>query len=37
MENAIELMENYYSHNNPISTWKEAAKEELVELINLVF
>ena len=36
-EHAIELMGNYYSHNNAAITWEKTAKEELVELINLDF
>ena len=34
---AIELMGNYYSHNNATITWEQMAKEELVETINLDF
>ena len=34
---AIELMGNYYSHNNAAIIWEPMAKEELVELINLDF
>ena len=34
---AIELMGNYYSHNNTTTTWEPTAKEELVELVNLDF
>ena len=37
VEHAIELMGNYYSHNNPSVTWKMMAKEESVNLINLDF
>ena len=33
----IELMGNYYSHNNAATTWKPTAKEESVELVNLDF
>ena len=33
----IELMGNYYSHNNAVTTWEPTAKEELVELVNLDF
>ena len=33
----IELMGNYYSHNNAAITWEPTAEEELVELINLDF
>ena len=35
-ENTIELLGNYYSHT-PAASWKETAKEELVNLINLGF
>ena len=34
---AIELMGNYYSHNNTATTWEPTAAEELVELVNLDF
>ena len=34
---AIELMGNYYSHNNTLITWEPTAEEESVELINLDF
>ena len=34
---AIELMGNYYSHNNTAITWEPTTEEELVELINLDF
>ena len=34
---AIELMGNYYSHNNVATTWEPTAEEESVELINLDF
>ena len=37
VEHAIELMGNYYSHNNPTTTWEKTAEEESVELINLGF
>ena len=37
VEHVIELMGNYYSHNNPLITWEKTAKEELVDLINLDF
>ena len=37
MEHAIELMGNYYSHNNAVVTWQETVEEELAELINLDF
>ena len=37
VEHAIELMGNYYSHNNSTITWEKMAKEELVNLINLDF
>ena len=36
-EHAIELMGNYYSHDNTAITWEKMAKEESVELINLDF
>ena len=34
---AIELMGNYYSHDNPATTWEPTAEEESVELVNLDF
>ena len=34
---AIELMGNYYSHNNTAITWELTAEEESVELVNLDF
>ena len=34
---AIELMGNYYSHNNTATTWEPTAEEESVELVNLDF
>ena len=37
MEHTIELMGNYYSHNNPVVTWEKMAKKESVDLINLDF
>ena len=37
VEHAIELIGNYYSHNNPATTWEGMAEEESVELINLDF
>ena len=37
VEHAIKLMGNYYSHNNPTTTWEKTTEEELVELINLDF
>ena len=37
VEHAIELMGNYYSHNNSMITLEKMAKEELGELINLDF
>ena len=37
VNHAIELMGNYYSHNNATITWEPTAEEELVELINLDF
>ena len=33
----IELMGNYYSHNNATITWEPMAEEESVEVINLDF
>ena len=36
-EHAIELMGNYYSHNNATITWEPTTEEESVELINLDF
>ena len=36
-DHTIELMGNYYSHNNTAVTWEQMAKEESVELINLDF
>ena len=37
VEHAIKLMGNYYSHNNPATTWEKTAEEESVKLINLDF
>ena len=37
VDHTIELMGNYYSHNNAATTWEPMTKEELVELINLDF
>ena len=37
VDHAIELMGNYYSHDNTAVTWEQMAEEELVELINLDF
>ena len=37
VNHAIELMGNYYSHNDPVTTWEPTAKEESVELVNLDF
>ena len=37
VEHTIELMGNYYSHNNPATTREKTAKEELVNLTNLGF
>ena len=34
---AIELMGNYYSHNNTTVTWEPMTEEESVKLINLDF
>ena len=28
VEHTIELMGNYYPHNNPVTTWEKTAKEE---------
>ena len=36
-EHAIELMGNYYSHDNAAVTWEKTAEEESVKLINLYF
>ena len=36
-DHAIQLMGNYYSHNNAAVTWEQTAKEESVKLINLDF
>ena len=36
-EHTIELMGNYYSHNDTVTTWEKMANEELVELIRLDF
>ena len=33
-EHAIELMGNYYSHDQPVTTWERTAKEELVNVIT---
>ena len=33
----LELMGNYYSHNNTTTTWELTAEEESVELVNLDF
>ena len=33
-EHAIELMGNYYSHNEPATTWEKTAEEELVNEIT---
>ena len=37
VDHTIELLGNYYSHNNTTVTWEQMAEEELVELINLDF
>ena len=37
VSHAIELMGNYYSHNNAAITWEPTAEEESVEVINLDF
>ena len=34
---AVELMGNYYSHNNPATTWEPTTEEESVELVDLDF
>ena len=34
---AIELMGNYYSHNNTAITWEPTAEEESVKAISLDF
>ena len=34
---AVELMGNYYSHNNATTTWEPTTEEESVELVNLDF
>ena len=34
---AIELMGNYYSHNNATVAWEPTTEEESVELVNLDF
>ena len=34
---AIELMGNYYSHDNRATTWEPTAEEESVELVDLDF
>ena len=34
---AIELMGNYYSHNQAATTWEPTTEEESVELVNLDF
>ena len=36
-EHALELMGNYYSHNDPATTWEKMAKEESVNRITLDF
>ena len=36
LENTVELLRNYYSHNNTAITWEKPA-EELVDLVNLDF
>ena len=33
-EHALELMGNYYSHNDPMTTWEKTAKEESVNRIT---
>ena len=34
---AIELMGNYYSHNDATTTWEPMTEKESVELVNLDF
>ena len=36
-EHAIELMGNYYSHNQPATTWERTAEEESVNRITQGF
>ena len=36
-EHAIELMGNYYSHDQPVTTWERTAEEELVNVITQGF
>ena len=36
-EHAIELMGNYYSHNQPAMTWERTAEEESVNRITQDF
>ena len=36
-EHALELMGNYYSHNDPATTWEKMAEEESVNRITLDF
>ena len=37
VEHAIELMGNYYSHNEPATTWEKMAEEESVHRITQDF
>ena len=37
VSHTIELMGNYYFHNNTTITWEPTAEEESVELVNLDF
>ena len=37
VEHALELMGNYYFHNNPMTTWEKTAKEESVNKITQGF
>ena len=36
-EHAIELMGNYYSHDQPVMTWERTVEEELVNVITQGF
>ena len=37
VEHTLELMGNYYSHSNPVTTWEKTAKEESVNKISQGF
>ena len=37
VEQALDILGNYYSHNEPTTTWEKIAKEELVNKINQGF